>query len=65
MAANAEREPPPNYYRLLRLRLRYRMLLELHKSIANNNLDSFKRYLLHKQALENMQNGKLTMTINL
>jgi hypothetical protein len=33
MAANAERGPPPNYYRLLQLRLRYRMLLELHKSI--------------------------------
>jgi hypothetical protein len=32
MAANAEHGPPPNYYRLLQ----YRMLLELHKSLANN-----------------------------
>jgi hypothetical protein len=65
MAANAGHGPPPNYYRLVQLRLRYRMLLELYKSIANNNLDSFKSYWLHKQALANMQNEKLTMTINL
>jgi hypothetical protein len=47
------------------LRLRHRMLLQLHKSTANNNLDSFKSYSLYKQALANMQNAKLTMTINL
>jgi hypothetical protein len=57
MAANAEYRPPPNYYRLLQLWLRYRTLLELHKSIAINNLDSFKSYWLHKQALAKMKNG--------
>jgi hypothetical protein len=50
MAASAEDRPPPNYYTPLQLRLRYRMLLELHKSITNNNLDSFKSYWLHKYA---------------
>jgi hypothetical protein len=39
--------------------------LKIYKSIANNNLDSFKSYWLHKKALANMQDGKLTTTINL
>jgi hypothetical protein len=49
---------PPNYYRLLLLRLQYRLLLEIHKSVANNDVDRFQNY---KQALWKLEQGKLKM----
>jgi hypothetical protein len=49
---------PPNYYRLLLLRLRCRLLLEMHKNVTNNDVDGFQNYWLHKQAPGKLKKGK-------
>jgi hypothetical protein len=36
------------YYRLLLLRLPYRLLIEMHKSVTNSDMDGFLDYWLHK-----------------
>jgi hypothetical protein len=61
MAAMDTDGQPPNYYRLLLLRLRNRLLLEMHKNVTNNDMDGFQNYWLHKQALGNLEQEKQKM----
>jgi hypothetical protein len=42
MAAIDADGQPPKYYWLLLLRLRYRLLLEMHKSAINKDMDGFQ-----------------------
>jgi hypothetical protein len=51
MAAIDTDRQPPKYYQLLLLNLRYRLLLEMHKCVTNNDLERFQNCWLHKQAL--------------
>jgi hypothetical protein len=59
-AMNTDRQPP-NYYRQLILRLRSRLLLEMHKSVTNNDVDGFQNCWLHKQALGELEQGEMKM----
>jgi hypothetical protein len=44
MASADEEGRTPNYYRLLMMRLKYRLHLELHRSIMDNDTDRFQNY---------------------
>jgi hypothetical protein len=50
-AVGTDGQPPSYYYRLLLLHLRYRLFLEMHKSVTNNDMDGFRNYCLKTQAL--------------
>jgi hypothetical protein len=61
MAAMDTNGQPPNYYRLLLLRLRCRLFLEMHKSVTNNDMVGFQNCWLHKKAPGKLEQGKLKM----
>jgi hypothetical protein len=59
MASADEERWTPNYYRLLMMRLKYRLHLELHRSIMDNDTDRFQNYWLYRQVLGRMEGGRL------
>jgi hypothetical protein len=61
VAAVATDGQPPNYYRLLLMRLRYRLLLEMHKRVMDNDMDGFQNYWLHRQALGKLEQGHMKL----
>jgi hypothetical protein len=58
MASAGEEGRTPNYYRLLMMRLKYRLHLELHRSIMDDT-DRFRNYWLYRQVLGKMEGGRL------
>jgi hypothetical protein len=59
MASADEEGRTPNYYRLLMMRLKYRLHLELHRSIMDNETDRFQNYWLYRQFLGRVEGGRL------
>lgn len=47
---------PPNTYQLLLLQL-----LKMHHSVTNDDIEGFRNYCLHKQALASLNQGRLQM----
>jgi hypothetical protein len=59
MASADEEGRTPNYYRPLMMRLKYRLHLELHRSIMDNDTDRFQNYWLYRQVLGRMEGERL------
>jgi hypothetical protein len=43
------------------MRLKYRLHLELHRSIMGNDTDRFQNFWLYRQVLGRMEEGRLMM----
>jgi hypothetical protein len=54
-----------NYKRMFRLRLQFRLQLELHHSIWNNDIETFSNYWLHNSILGKISNGRIILNDNL
>jgi hypothetical protein len=59
MASANEEGWTPNYYGLLMMRLKYRLHLDLHRSIVDNDTDRLQNYWLYRQVLGSMEGGRL------
>jgi exonuclease III len=58
-ADNVVCQQDPNYTKIFRLRLTYRLQLELHHNIWNNNIIYFQNFWLHNNILGKLTNGQL------
>jgi hypothetical protein len=57
MATIDTQEKPPEYQRMLRIRL----MFQLHHSIWQNDIEAFEHYWLHKNILGRIQEGRITL----
>jgi hypothetical protein len=62
MATIDTQEKPPEYQRMLRIRLVFRLHRELHHSIWQNDIEAFEHYWLQKNILGRIQEGRLTLS---
>jgi hypothetical protein len=60
-ATNSTHLQAANYQHMLRLRLQFRLQLEMHHAIWNNNLQTFQDYWLHKNVLGKISNGGIVV----
>jgi exonuclease III len=52
---------PPDYWRMFRMRLQYRLHIEIHHSIWSNDMEHFRTYWLHANILGKQQDGKIVL----
>ena len=59
MATNSTDRPTTDYWRLFRLRLQYRMYIEMHQSHYRNEMENFQKYWMYKNILGKLQDGRI------
>jgi hypothetical protein len=61
LARKSTHRHAPDYQRMFRMKLRYRMYTKKHYSLRANVTDIFTRYWLHRNILGNIRNGKIRL----
>jgi hypothetical protein len=62
LATNNTHTKPPDYQRMLRIRLLFRLNLEMHYSTWKDDVEKFKSYWLHENILGQLQEGRILLT---
>jgi hypothetical protein len=62
LATNNNHIKPPDYQRMLRIRLLFRLQLEMHCSTWKDDVEKFKSYWLHENILGRLQEGRILLT---
>jgi hypothetical protein len=62
LATNNPHTKPPDYQRMLRIRLLFRLHLEMHYSTRIDDVEKFKSYWLHENILGRLQKGRILLT---
>jgi hypothetical protein len=61
MAKNSIHQRPPDYKLMFRMRLQFRLHLEMHHSLWQNDIETFTSYWLHRNILGNLQEGRIIL----
>jgi hypothetical protein len=61
MATNSTHGHTADYRRMLRMRLQYRLYIEMQYSLWKNDMETFKDYWLHGNILEKIHDGKIIL----
>jgi hypothetical protein len=64
-AGNNTHHHAPNYPRMFRLRLQFRLQLEMHHSMWKNDMETFQTYWLHNSILGKISSGRIILNDNL
>jgi copper homeostasis protein CutC len=59
---NSTHRHTPDYQRMFRMRLQYRLYTEMHYSLLANDMDTFKSYWLHGIILGKIHDGKIILS---
>jgi hypothetical protein len=62
LATNSTHRHTPEYQRMFRMRLQYRLYAEMHYSLWANDIDTFKSYWLHGNILGKIHDGKIILS---
>jgi hypothetical protein len=62
LATNSTHQQPPDYQRMFRMRLQFRLHLEMHHSIWQHNNEIFTGYWLHRNILGKIQEGRIVLS---
>jgi hypothetical protein len=54
----------PDYQRMFRMRLQYRLYAEMHYNLWANDIDTFKSYWLHGNILGKIHDGKIRVILS-
>jgi hypothetical protein len=54
-------DKPPDYRRMYRIRLLFRLNLELHQSIRQDDIENYENYWLYKHILGSLQDGRVQL----
>jgi hypothetical protein len=60
-ATNSTHQQTPKYQRMFRMRLQFRLHLEMHHSLWQNDIETFTNYWLHRNVQGKMQDGKIIL----
>jgi hypothetical protein len=61
LATNNPHHQPPDYQRMFRMRLQYRLHIEMHHSIWQHDIETFTSYLLHRNIVGKIQEGRIIL----
>jgi hypothetical protein len=61
LAMNSTHQQPPNYQRMLRMGLEFRLHLEMHHSIWQHDIGTFTSYWIHRNILGKIQDGRIIL----
>jgi hypothetical protein len=61
LATNSTHQQTPDYQRMFRMRLQFRLHLEMHHSIWQHNIETFTGYWLHRHILGKIQEGRIVL----
>jgi hypothetical protein len=61
LATNSPHQQPPDYQRMFRMRLQYRLHLQMHHSIWQHDIETFTSYWLHRNILGKIQEGRIVL----
>jgi hypothetical protein len=62
LATNNTHTKPPDYQRMCRIRLLFRLNLEMHYSTWKDDVETFKSYWLHENIVGRLQEGRILLT---
>jgi hypothetical protein len=62
MATNSTHQRPPDYKRMFRMRLQFRLHLEMHHSLWQNDIETVTSYWLHRNILRKMEDGRIILS---
>jgi hypothetical protein len=62
LATNSTHRHTPDYQRMFRMRLQYRLYTEMHDSLWANDIDTFKSYWLNRNILGKIHDGKIILS---
>jgi hypothetical protein len=59
LETNSPHQQPPDYQSMFRMRLQYRLHLEMHHSAWQHDIEMFMIYWLHRNILGKIQDGRI------
>jgi hypothetical protein len=62
LATKSTHQQPPDYQRMFRMRLQFRLHLEMHHSIWQHNIEIFTGYWLHRNSLGKIQERRIVLS---
>jgi hypothetical protein len=61
LATNCTHQQPPDYQRLFRMWLQFRLHLEMHHRIWQHDIETLTNYWLHRKILGKIQDGRIIL----